>query len=425
MPGPKVHTLPNGLRIVSEARPHTQSVSLGITLAQGSRHEAALQNGMTHFSEHLLFKGTPTRHWKEIASETNILGGHFNASTGADSVKLYGSVISRDLGAAFGLLSEMFVHSTFPAEEVERERSVIIEEIAQYDDIPDDLCFERFTQALLLPHPVGRPVIGTAELVGGFSRKALIDYWNSVLVPSRIIISVAGGFDEAALIAECEKSFGHLRDTGAQQEGMETVEGQHGAVAIDRDIEQVNFAFGVTGPDRHNAQRYAWSLYDTILGGGMGSRLFDEIREKRGLAYSIGSSINSLYRCGYLMVSGSTRPETAAEAIEIAMEEIRKLAASGPTESELSIAKRQLERSILLSVEANGVRAGINGDRELYGLPHQSPEQVIALLQAVTLGEVQEVARQVTSFGQPAACLVGPLEQSPGLGAVLQGLEIA
>ncbi|MCC6548009.1 insulinase family protein [Candidatus Sumerlaeota bacterium] len=425
MSGPKIHTLSNGLRVVCEARPHTQSVSFGICLAQGSRHEEDLQNGMTHFAEHLLFKGTPTHHWKEIASQTNLLGGHFNASTGADCVKLYGSVISRDLPDAFALLAGMFVQSHFPAEEVERERSVIIEEIAQYDDVPEDLCYERFTQALLLPHPVGRPVIGTAELVGGYSRDGLLDYWQKVLVPSRVIISAVGAFDESALLRDVEKFFGELRNTGADQQGLSFVDGGHGAVALDRDIEQVNFAFGVTGPDRHNPQRYAWSLYDTILGGGMGSRLFDEIREKRGLAYSIGSSINALYRCGYLMVSGSTRPETAAEAIEIGMDELRKLAADGPTASELNIAKRQLERSILLSLESNGVRAGVNGDRELYNMPHQTPEEVIALLEAVTIGEVQDVAREVVNFGQPAACLVGPLEQSPGLQGVLGGLETA
>ncbi|MEO8376985.1 MAG: pitrilysin family protein, partial [Candidatus Sumerlaeota bacterium] len=335
------------------------------------------------------------------------------------------SVIQRDLPDALALLSEMFVHSYFPPEEVERERSVIIEEIAQYDDIPEDLCFERFTQALLLPHPIGRPVIGTTELVDGFSRQALLDYWRDVLVPSRIIISVAGAFDEAALLRDGEKYFGHLKETGTKQAGLDFVQGNHAAVALDRDIEQVNFAFGVSGPDRSNPQRYAWSLYDTILGGGMGSRLFDEIREKRGLAYSIGSSLNSLYRCGYLMVSGSTRPETAAQAIEIGFDEMRKLAATGPTGSELNIAKKQLERSILLSVESNGVRAGINGDRELYNLPHQSPEDVIALLEAVTLQDVQDIAREVMDFGQPAACLVGPLEQSPGLDGLLGGLEIA
>lgn len=412
---PVVHALPNGFRVVAEHIPHANSVALGLWLMQGSRHEADDENGMTHFAEHLLFKGTPSRHWKEIAREINMLGGHFNACTSADWVKVYGSVISRDVAEALHLIADMMLRSHFPDEEVERERGVIIEEIAQYDDVPEDLCYERFTQALLLPHPVGRPVIGTEPLVEGFSRAALHEYWRRVLAPSRMILSAAGNFDEAALLALCQEEFGALDQPAGQQNGLQPVTGRHEHVAIDRDLEQISFAFGVTGPRRRQEERFAWALYDTILGGGMGSRLFDEVREKRGLAYSIGSSINAMHEAGYLMVSGSTRPETAALAMEICLREIQKIAADGPTERELVTAKQQLERSHLLSVESPGVRAGINGERELYGLPHQSSAEVLRLLDAVTLDEVRAVGRGVADYGAPSVCVVGPIKKAMGL----------
>jgi predicted Zn-dependent peptidase len=425
MPQPIIRTFANGFRLVMESVPHARSVAIGLTLGQGSRHEVDLENGMTHFAEHLLFKGTGARHWKEIAREINLFGGHFNACTSADWVKLYGSVISRDLVPALRLIGDMFLRSEFPASEVERERSVIIEEIAQYDDIPEDLCYERFTQALMLPHPVGRPVIGTEELVEGFTRDALMEYWQRVLTPARMILTVAGSFDESELVRCCEEEFGRLPAREVTQNGLSPLTGQHLAVALDRDLEQVNFAFGVTGPKRAMPDRFTWAIYDTILGGGMGSRLFDEVREKRGLAYSIGSSINAIHEAGYLMISGSTRPETATTAIELCLAELAKLAEEGPTAGELTTAKQQIERSHLLGMESIGFRAGVNGERELYGLAHETSEEVIRLVNAVTAAQVQEVAARVVGFGQPAVCLVGPLAAATGLEALLPGIEIA
>lgn len=424
MPQPRLHVLSNGLRIIHEAMPGAHSVSLSLSLAQGSRHESDAENGMTHFAEHLLFKGTGARHWTELSRRINLLGGQFNACTSADMVRIYGKVISRDLDPALRLIAEMFTRSTFPEQEVDRERGVILEEIAQYEDIPDDLCFEKFTQALLLPHPIGRPVIGTEELVSGFSQSALLEYWNRVLTPRRMLLSVAGDFNEAQLIRLCEEEFGALSTAPCPQNGLEPVPGSHGWILEDGDFEQVNFCLGTTGPVARHGDRFAWVLYDAILGGGMGSRLFDEVREKRGLAYSIGSSVTTMHEAGYLTISGSTRAEHATTAIEICLEEMRKLAEHPVSADELETARAQTERSHLLALESTSVRASLNGEREFYGIPHRSAEEVIISLGAVTPGDIQRIARQVVDFGVPAACLVGPLDEVAGLDRLLpEGIE--
>jgi len=404
------------MRIVLEPVASASTAAAGLWLAQGSRHEAPGENGMTHFAEHLLFKGTRRRHWAEIARAINLFGGHFNACTSSDWVKVYGTVIRRDLPEALDLLAEMFLDSTFPASEVTREREVILEEIAQYEDVPEDLCYEHYTQALLLPHPLGRPVIGTEELVSGFSAGALADYWNRVVTPRRMILSVAGAIDEAAVLEQAKRLFGGLTGGEPGQHGLDPVEGRRRRAMLDRDLEQVNFCLGVTGPKRQQEERFAWGIYDTILGGGMGSRLFDEVRERRGLAYSIGSSVTALHEAGYLTISGSTRPETAATAIEVCLEEVRKLAETGPTAEELATAKQQIERSHLLSLESLGLRTMVNGERELYATGHLTTEEVLARVAAVTPDEVTAIAREVVDFGEPALCLVGPVGKAKGVG---------
>lgn len=413
--------LQNGVKLLMEKVDTARTASLSLWLGHGSRHEDEGQGGMTHFSEHLLFKGTATRAWKEISRISNELGGQFNAGTSTDWIKLYANVVGRDLPEAMGLLSEMFLQSTFPETEVERERSVILEEIAMYEDNPEDQCFEHFTQALLLPHPLGRPILGPEDLVESYTRSELLDYWQGALLPERMMISVAGDIDIDAFVELAEKHFGSLPPRKSEQPGMTAPPGAHNRALIDRDLEQVNFCFGTTGPVAGQPDRFAWSLYDTILGGGMGSRLFDEVRERRGLAYSIGSSLAAMHHSGYLMISGSTRAENAVEAVSICIEELRKLADTGPTGEEMETAKRQLERSHLLAMESLGVRVSVNAERELYGMEHMTSEQVVDRLYSVTTEEVTAIAKQVVSYGLPAACLVGPMKKVKGLDAVFEG----
>ena len=416
MPKPTVDVLDNGVRVLCEPMEGVNSVFVGLWLAAGSRNELQDEGGMTHFAEHLLFKGTGRRHWRDISRAMNLLGGQFNAATSTDWVKAYARVVKRDLSEALGLLTDMFLGSEFPEQEVERERQVILEEIAMYEDIPEDLCFERFTQALLLPHPAGRPILGTPEAVSVYTRERLLDYWREHVLPGRLVLSAAGAVERDDLLALAERLLGGLNGGGgADLPGGEPIEGNHKRVLVERDLEQVNFCLGVTGPRPDPEAKLAWPIYDTILGGGMGSRLFDEVREKRGLAYSVGSSLQLVKEGGYLQVSGSTRPEYAATAIEVCREQMQDLAERGPGREEFDTARSLLERGHLLAMEQPGVRASMNAERLLFGVPHLDTEEVLERLRRAAAEDVQEVARAVVDFGAPAGCLVGPLKGAVGL----------
>lgn len=407
---PEIVTLDNGFRIVLEPLAHTRTCAVALYVDYGSRDEQEHENGMTHFCEHLLFKGTSTMDWQRIARALNELGGRSNAWTSVDMVKLYASVIDSDVETAIDLLGAMMLDSTFPESEVERERGVILEEIAATEDNPEDLCFEEFTKALLLPHPVGRPIIGSPALVEGFTREALVAFWRERMAPERLLLSLAGAFDRGAVIAAARRLFGALSGPGIARRGMETMAPRSNRRLLERDLEQVNFCLGYPAPARQSRERFPWMVYDTILGGGMGSRLFDEVRERRGLAYSVGSALTSVHAGGWLTINCGTRPEHAITAMAICRDEVAKLAKDGPTASELAVARLQLERNHLLAYESLGVRCTANAERELYGLEFLDTQAVLDRLRAVTAEDVQRVARAVHDFGEPALSIVGPLE---------------
>lgn len=412
-------TLSNGTRVLLEPMAGRHSVAIQVLLGVGSRHEGSAENGMSHFCEHLLFKGTGRQNWQELSRAISMFGGSVNASTNAESVRLYGTFAAPDFSDALALLAGMFLDSTFPDREVAREREVILEEIAEYEDMPDDVAFEQFNQALLLPHPAGRPVIGTERLVGGFTAKQLRAYWQRALTPERLIVSIAGAIEPAFALRQVQALFRGLRQPAEPLDGEAPMPGHSEVRLLHRPLEQVNFAFGTTGPAKDSPRRFAWALYDTILGSGWGSRLFDEVREQRGLAYSIGSSLTLLRGGGLLAITGSTRPDHAEQAVAVCREQVCALARDGATEEEVRIAKRQLARAVMLGDEHVETRCGRHAERELYGLEHQTVEETLQHLEAVTPEEIQAVAREVKGFGPPAACAVGPLRDEAKLRAVL------
>jgi predicted Zn-dependent peptidase len=420
---PEEAVLANGLRVVVEKILHCTTVSFSLTIAQGSRNETPQQGGITHFCEHLLFKGTATRHWQDIAREFNLAGGNFNAVTSTDYLRVYATIIRPDLRPMLELVADMVLGSTFPSAEVERERNVILEEIAMYEDIPEDLCNENLMQALFLPHPLGRPIIGTRELVEGFQQAELLAYWQAMLVPERMILTACGNVELGEVVAMAEELFGHRQRgsatplAGNDAPGIASVQ-----TSVERKLEQVNFAIGLPAIKRTDDSRFDWLVYDTILGGGMGSRLFDEVREKRGLAYGIGSSLNLLREAGYLCISGSTRPETATTALQVCLEELGKLAQDGPSSQELEIALRQLERGHLLSVDGLGARSVLCAERPLYGLPFMTSEQLLSRLRAVDGAAVQSVAQKVVASMPGSLSIVGPIKKAKGLRKMLESL---
>ncbi len=276
------HKLENGVRLVMEPVKTMDSVALSLMLHHGSMQESLAENGYTHFCEHMIFKGTNRHNWKEISRVSNRLGGMMNAYTTTEHMKVYDWVVAEDMKSSFDLMTEMILESTFPEDEFEKEKKVILEEISQYEDSPEDLCFDRFQSALLLPHPAGKPIIGEAEIIADCSQTRLFEFWKSILKPHNLLISIAGNFDPEEFLELANRKFQHLRGTITSQDQREVVIPQPRVDLIDRDLEQVQFCVGAITPDSDFRTRLVWNLYDMILGGGMGSRLFDESREKQG-----------------------------------------------------------------------------------------------------------------------------------------------
>ncbi len=403
--------LDNGARLLLDKRADSSSVAINFSVSKGSRHEPASHGGMTHFIEHMLFKGTPNRDLNQIAREINLQGGGMNASTSNDMVRLYTRVIAEDMPDAIDLLADMLLASSFPAKELERERGVILEEIAEYNDSPEDLCFDNFLQKLWMPHPLGRPILGTPESVSRFTHEDLNTYWQELLHPSNIIVSMAGALE----LDETEALLRRYFDRPALPSNPQPVEapavGQPGRVVVNRDLEQVQFCLGCEAIKRTDPRRFAFVLLDLILGGGMGSRLFNEVREKRGLAYTIASNGHLTPTEGYQMIYGATTESNIDEVLDLCREQIALIATEAPTEEELETAKRQAIRSFLLSLESNMFHSARNCERELCDEYWLTDEEIVSRVRAVTGEELRALAEGMYAEREFTLSLVGPLEE--------------
>lgn len=409
-------TLPNGVRLVVQERPASPSVAVALTVGRGARCEAPEFNGATHFAEHLLFKGTESRSVRDIAREIDLEGGQLNAWTSMDCVRLHTRVATDDLDPALALIADMALASTFPEPEVERERGVILEEIAEVYDVPSDLCMDTLLEAMFAPHAIGQPILGRPERVASFTREALLDYWRNQCTAGNLILSIAGGVTATDAKALAERRFGALPSahSGGTQPSGDTAGNGTGVFharnkVLVRESEQVHFCAGYPGAPLNDARRQAMWLFDQILGGGMGSRLFQEIRERRGLAYTIGSSYTGMLHEGYLLQYGSTSPERIEEVLRVAREETVRLLNDGPSEEELEGARRQAVRAILLASETNAFHAGRNADRLLYDLEWMSDAELVERFRAITRDEVVRAAREILGTEEPALAIVGPV----------------
>ncbi len=401
-------TLANGIRLVHEYRPDSTSVAIHAMVAAGSRHEAERDCGITHFIEHMLFKGTTRRDLFEIARLGNLFGGSINASTSHDSLRVTTRVVLEDLPAALGLVYELLLESEFPSEEVERERGVIIEEIAEYADSPEDLCYDNFLRQLWHPHPLGRPVLGTEETVGSLTRDRLKAEWERILAPQRLVLSFAGGIPADDLFRMVEGIFGGVPESAGNGFAWEPATGRGGCLRVERDLEQIQFCMGVDAIARHDPRRHAFVLMDVILGGGMGSRLFNEVREKRGLAYTVGTSSALGFAEGSMTIYGSTTAEHIGEVLDLCRAEALRLAGEEPTAEDLDTARRMVVRSLLLSRENNNFLAARNADRELYGDEWLDDGEIVGRLHAVTAEQVREAAAMTFESREMTLSFVGP-----------------
>lgn len=397
--------LPNGIRVLTEALPQFTSATLGIWVENGSIYEPAELNGISHFLEHIFFKGTERRTAKEIAEAIDAVGGVLNAFTGKEYTCYYAKVLREDLPLALDVLSDFFLHSTFAEEEIERERGVILSEISESEDTPDDHIHVVFDRAFWPGHPISLPITGTAETVSGMRREHFVDFLRERYRPDRILICAAGAVDHDWLVAEIEKLFSHLEGTTPSPR-LETPLAKPGLSLIERELEQVQMVLGVPGMKHSDPRRYAAYVLNTALGGGMSSRLFQEVREKRGKAYTISSYLASFQSTGYLAVSAGLSADAVAEVIRVVRGELDTLMRDGLEAGELERAKSQIKGTILLSLESSESRMSRIAKNEMYFGRNVLPSEVADAITRVVHDDVVGIARELFS-GRMSVALLG------------------
>jgi predicted Zn-dependent peptidase len=402
--------LDNGIRVVSHEMPDNRSVSLGIWVENGSRHESAAQNGISHFIEHLLFKGTERRGAAEIAEEMDAVGGVLNAFTSKENTCYYAKVLDENLPLAIDLLTDIFLHSSFDGEEIERERSVILQEISQAEDTPDDYVHDLFNLDLFQNHPIGRPICGRQDTVSGFNRDDLVNFFRERYVPQRVIVSAAGNIRHADLVDEMTRRLGSIPDgVGAPFDAASEAAPQmaRGVYPHIKSLEQVHLCLGVAGIPQAHPKRYVAYVLNTLLGGGMSSRLFQEIREKRGKAYSVYSFSSSYKDVGYLGVYAGTSLESTDEVVELIAQEIKKLAAGEIADEEIRRTQGQLVGSTLLGLESTDSWMSHIARNEIYFGKAVTTDEICRRIRAVTRADVIELARELFQGGGMTLTLLG------------------
>ncbi|WP_395307057.1 pitrilysin family protein [Mycobacterium sp. AMU20-3851] len=407
----RVTALPGGLRVVTEFIPAVHSASVGVWVGVGSRDEGTSVAGAAHFLEHLLFKSTPTRSAFDIAQAVDAVGGELNAFTAREHTCYYAHVLDSDLEMAVDLVADVVLNGRCAADDVEVERDVVLEEIAMRDDDPEDTLGDVFLSAMFGSHPVGRPVIGSVESISEMTRTQLHSFHVRRYTPERMVLAVAGNVDHKQVVALAREYFGpHLvrgRKALPHRKGSGRVAGKPGLELINRDSEQSHLLAGVRTPGRYWEHRWALSVLNSALGGGLSSRLFQQIRETRGLAYSVYSSVDTFSDAGAFSVYAACLPERFDEVVRVATDVLADVARDGITESECRIAKGSLRGGLVLGLEDSGSRMHRIGRSELNYGAHKTIAQTLKQIDAVTLEEVNSVAKRLLTKPMGAAVL-GP-----------------
>ncbi len=401
--------LPNGVRIVTENITYVQSVALGVWVGVGARDESDPHRGISHVIEHMLFKGTERRTAQQIADDIDSVGGDINAFTSKEMTCYYVRVLSEHVPLAVDVLSDMFHHSTIEPAELAREENVILEEIKRRDDEPDDLVHDVFAETLWPAHVLGKSVIGTPETVSSFRQADLKGYMDTRYTPDTIVITAAGNLNHDEIVAMVRERFSHLSGSKADWRAPDTApQAQPGTAYIEKVIEQVNLVIGTQGFPQSSDDKYPLSLLDTVLGGSMSSRLFQEIREKRGLAYSVGSYSQSFREGGYFGVYSGTSPATAEQVIDLVKTEFANIRKNNITAKELERAKNQFRGGIVMGQESMNSRMMRMGRSELTYDRVIPIDEIQQKITAVTLDDIDRVAQHLFGADQFAMATVGP-----------------
>ncbi len=402
--------LPNGLTVITERMPQFRSVSVGIWIRTGSRSEPEEITGVSHFIEHMVFKGTERRSCEEIAGTMDSVGGMLDAFTTKETVCFSAKVLDQHLPLAFDVISDMMLRPLFPEPEIEREKKVVLEEIKMDEDNPEALINEEFLQGFWKGHPLGRPILGTRETVGKFDRTSVFGWFRRSYTPNEMVIAAAGNVEHERLVELAAGAFGALA-CGA--DGSRRVPPQPQAPVLVRrkpELGQAHICLGVPACAVTDPQRYPAALLNSVLGGGMSSRLFQNIRERQGLAYAVFSEVTPYHDAGLLSVYAGTGAGMVEQVVRSVMAEFRRLKEEPVAPEELRRAKEQLKGSMTLSLESTGARMGNRARQEIYFGRFYSLEETFSFVDAVTAADVQALARQLLAPERIAFAALGPLD---------------
>jgi predicted Zn-dependent peptidase len=390
------YTCSNGVRIIHEKMPYVRSVAIGIWIEAGSGDELEQEAGIAHFIEHMLFKGTTSRSARKIAEQFDRIGGDINAFTSKEMTCYYATVLGHHAAQALDVLSDMFFNSTFEAGEIEKEKSVVLDEIAAVEDTPDDDVHEQLWAIMFPDHPIGKPVLGNEETITSFDKKMIHEFMERMYRPEKIVISIAGNYDED-LIKLIEKQFGsHKSKPNERKETLIHIPQFHdGVLKKVKDIEQTHLCIGYSSPSVNDHRIHDLTILDSIIGGTMSSRLFQEVREERGLAYSIYSYYSAYASSGAFIIYGGTAPENTMELYETIDSVINSVLKEGITEHELLNAKEQLKGGFLLGLESSESRMHRNAKNEMLLKKHKTIDDVVSLIDSVNSERVYNLALDI------------------------------
>jgi len=406
----QTETLPNGLTVLTEAMPHVRTVAVGVWVKSGSRVEPAPLNGISHFIEHMVFKGTARRSAEEIAREADALGGHLDAFTAKELVCFNMKVIDENLPPAFDILADLVQGPVFRDADIQKERGVVLEELKMEEDNPDYLVQELFTQNFWSDHALGRPILGTPETLGRLDHAVVSDFFRRWYAPNQMLIAAAGRLEHRRFVALVAEKFGAL---GPQPDGAGDAPPAPDARVTTRnkkELEQVHLCVGVPCYPLPHERRYAASLLNTILGGGMSSRLFQNIREREGLAYAIFSDVQAYRDTGCLVVYAGTSPATAPQTLRLILEELKRLKREPVAADELRRAQQQFKASLLFSLESTSSRMSTLARQQIYFGRTFAAEELLANIDRVTAEEIQAAAADCFQAERVSVTALGHLD---------------
>jgi len=400
-------TLENGLRIIGERIEHVRSVSVGLWLGAGSQYENADEGGVSHFLEHMVFKGTKKRTARQIAEEMDAVGGQLNAFTAKECTCFYAKVVDEHLPLAMDVICDLVTGPVFDETELEKEKGVVLEEISMAEDTPEDVVHELIMTAYYGDQPVSRPILGTEESVSGFTREDLLRYWKRMYRPQNAVLAIAGHYDWEKVQDMVREHLGAWSPEGFEKKPCVTNPVKPTTLTREKDIEQVHICLGFPGQELGHPLSYEYSIFNSVFGGAMSSRLFQKIREDSGLAYSVYSYPNAYTDTGMLSIYAATNPDTAETVRKMILEEAEIIARDGITEHEFIMAREQLKAGYILGLESTSARMQSAGRRMLLLNNTRTESEIISRINALKLEDVNALIRDVLTAPY-ATALVGP-----------------